>query len=208
MRPGQTLRVVLARRGAGPGDRSRSSRSATVAQAAGISPAQLGRLERAEISRPNLEQLCRAARALGLSTSVRFYPVGTPVRDAAQLALLRRFEARLGSPLYVRREVPLPIGGDLRAWDAMVLGADEPFFIDAETRIGDVQAVQRRIEIKRRDDPRASTVLLVVTRSDHNRRIIATHRESLRALLPLDGGAVLRAISAGRCPPAGGIVMV
>ncbi|HEY6571289.1 MAG TPA: helix-turn-helix transcriptional regulator, partial [Candidatus Limnocylindrales bacterium] len=159
----------------------------TAARAAGISRSQLGRLERAETSAPDLDQICRAARALGLQARIRLYPVGTPVRDAAHLALLKRFELRLGAPLTLRREVPLPIEGDRRAWDAMIEGSGRPFFSEAETHIHDVQAFERTVELKQRDDPRATVIILVATRSEHNRRVIGEHREALRGLFPLDG---------------------
>jgi transcriptional regulator with XRE-family HTH domain len=181
---------------------------ATVAHAAGMSAAQLGRIERAELEAPDLVQICRAARALGHIASVRLFPVGSPVRDAAHLALLQRFEARLGHPLRLVREVPLPIEGDRRAWDGMVLGAETPIFTEAETHIHDAQALERGIGLKLRDDPRSSTVLLIASRTRHNRRVIDEHRESLRGLFPLDGGAILRAISAGRVPNAGGILLL
>ncbi len=180
----------------------------TAARAAGISRSQLGRLERSEIPAPDLEQICRAARALGLQAAIRLYPVGTPVRDAAHLALLKRFELRLGAPLTLRREVPLPIAGDRRAWDGMIDGGERPFFAEAETHIHDVQAFERTIGLKQRDDPRAKVIVLVATRSDHNRRVIAEHREALRALFPLDGGAVLRAVAIGQAPSASGIVLI
>lgn len=181
---------------------------ATVARAAALSPAQVGRLERSEIRRPNLEQLARCARALGLELSARLYPVDAPVRDAAQLALLGRLERCLGAPLRLIREEPLPLSTDQRAWDGMIVGGGQPCFMEGETRIGDVQALERRIRLKQRDDPRARIVLLVAARSDHNRRIISAHRETLRDLLPLDGAAILRALRAGRCPPSSGIVLV
>lgn len=181
---------------------------ATVARAASLSPAQVGRLERGEIRRPNLDQLARCARSLGLELSARLYPVGAPVRDAGQLALLGRFERCLGVPLRLIREEPLPLAADQRAWDGVIHGGGQPCFVEAETRIGDVQALERRIRLKQRDDPRATVVLLVAARSGHNRTIITAHREALRELLPLDGAAVLRALRAGRCPPTGGIVVV
>jgi transcriptional regulator with XRE-family HTH domain len=181
---------------------------AATARAAGLSASQLGRLERGEIERPSLEQVCRGARVLGLAASVRLYPAGQPVRDSAQLALLDRFERRLAPPLRLRREVPLPIQDDLRAWDGMVESASHPFAIEGESHIRDVQALERKIALKLRDDPRVRLVVLVATRSEHNRRVIAEHRESLRALFPLDGGAVLRALAAGRPPSAGGIVLI
>jgi len=181
---------------------------ATVARAAGMSAAQLGRIERAELEAPDLAQICCAARALGNVASVKLFPVGSPVHDAAHLALLQRFEGRLGHPLRLLREVPLPIEGDRRAWDGMVLGAETSMFTEAETHIHDAQALERRIGLKLRDDPRSSTVLLVASRTRHNRQVIDEHRESLRGLFPLEGGAILRAIAAGRLPSAGGILLL
>ena len=181
---------------------------ATAARAAGLSPSQWGRLERNELDAPDLAQVCRAARALGLRGYVKLYPAGEPVRDSAQLNLLTRFEAALGPPLRMRREVPIPIQGDLRAWDAVVDGDGQPFFVEGESHVGDIQEVDRRITLKQRDDPRATTVVLVLTRSDHHRRLLETHREALRELLPLDGVAVLRAIRSGKRPSASGLVML
>jgi transcriptional regulator with XRE-family HTH domain len=181
---------------------------ADLARSAGLSPAQLGRLERGLIRRPTVEQLCRAWAPLGMRLSVRPFPVGSPIRDRAQVALLRRFEACLGPPLRLRREVPLPIVGDPRAWDGMIEGDGERFFIEGESRITDAQAVGRKLRQRVRDDPRASIVLLVATRSDHNRRVVAEHREALRDLLPMDGGPILRALRSGHRPAASGIVLV
>ena len=178
------------------------------ARAAGISRAQWGRLERNEEERPDLVELCCAGRALGLQLGARFHVVESPVRDRAQLALLRRFELQLGAPLRLRREVPLPIPGDHRAWDAMVEGDGRPFFIEAESHVGDAQDVERRVRLKQRDDPRASTVILALTRSAHHRDFLRAHREVVRELLPLDGPAVLRAVRQGRRPPASGLVLV
>ena len=181
---------------------------AVAARGAGMSASQWGRVERGVLEQASTEQLCRAARALGLVVSVRLYPDGAPVRDAGHLALIERFEARLRPPLRLRREVALPIPGDRRAWDGVVDGDARPFFAEFETHLHDIQATDRRIELKLRDDPRGAVVVLVVTRSHHNRRVLAEHREALRSRLPLDGGAVLRAIGDGRCPAASGIVML
>ena len=181
---------------------------ADVARSAGLSAGQLGRLERGLVGGPTVEQLARAWAPLGMRVSIRPFPAGSPVRDRAQLALLRRFEACLGRPLRLRREVPLPIEGDRRAWDGMVEGDGDPFFLEGESRVRDAQAIERKLRLRMRDDPRASLVLLVVTRSDHNRRVMAEHREALRDLLPMDGGPILRALRAGRRPASSGIVLV
>ena len=181
---------------------------ASVAVAAGLSRAQVGRFERAEIVDPGLAQMCRAARVLGLQASLKLYPAGSPVRDRAHLALIARFEARLGAPLRLRREVPLPIAGDPRAWDGVVSGSVTQTAAEFESHMTDLQAISRRIGLKLRDDPRVGAVILVVNRTGHNRIVIREHREALRDLFPLDGGQILRDLGAGRCPAAGGILML
>jgi hypothetical protein len=181
---------------------------ATAGKAAGMSEAQWGRLERGALERVDIVQLCCAGRALGWKGSWRYFPVADAVRDAPQLNLLRRFEALLGPPLHMRREVPLPVAGDLRAWDGMVHGDGAPFVVEGEAHAGDVQALERRLRLKLRDDPRAGVLVLALTRSSHHRALLAAHREVLRDLLPLDNAAVLPLLRAGRRPPAGGIVLV
>jgi transcriptional regulator with XRE-family HTH domain len=178
------------------------------ARSAGMSASQLSRLELDRLQRPDLEQLWRAASVVGLRPNINMYPVGSPLRDRAQLALLGRFERCLGSGLRMRREIPLPIQGDLRAWDALVEGTDASFFTEGESHVRDAQALERRLRGKMRDDPRARVVVLLLTRSSHHRAVLSEHREALRDLLPLDGAAVLRAIRAGRCPSASGIVLL
>ncbi len=181
---------------------------ASVAKGAAMSTAQLARLERGQVLRPTVDQLCRAARALGLNTSIRFYPVGSPVRDAGQLALLDRFVPVLAPPLSLRREVGLPIQGDLRAWDGMLLGGEGAAFAEGEAHLGDTQALARRIDLKLRDDPRGAVVILVVARTAHNQAVLREHREALRAQFPLDGAAIARALRSGHIPPASGIIVI
>jgi len=179
-----------------------------VAKGAAMSKSQVSRLERGMVLRPTVDQLARAARALGLSASMRLFPGGSPVRDAGQLALLGRFERLLGSPLSMRREVGLPIRGDPRAWDGMLLGDAGRAFVEAETHAGDTQALARRVELKLRDDPRGAVVVLVLARTVHNRRVMRDHREALRAQFPLDGPAIARVLRAGRVPAASGIILL
>lgn len=180
----------------------------SVARAAGISPSRLGRIERGRVRDPSLAAICRVARVLGLSASMKLYPAGSPLRDASQLALLGRFEAMLGPGLRLPREVVLPMRGDTRAWDGAITGAVGIAFMDAETRIGDAQAMARRLEIKLRDDPRSTILVLVVARTTHNLRVLREHRETLRQLLPLDGAAVARSLRAGRLPSASGLIVL
>ena len=180
----------------------------TIARASGISPSQLGRLERGDAPDPAIGVICRVARSLGLAASVKLYPAGVPVRDAAHLALFARFERLLAPPLRLIREVPLPIEGDLRAWDGAIGGAGRLCFTEGETRIGDTQAFARRTELKLRDDGRGTVVILLVARTRHNLEVLRASREALRALLPLDSAAIARALRDGRPPAASGIIVL
>ena len=178
------------------------------ARSAGISPAQLSRIERNILDAPSIEQLWRAAAPLGLRGFARLYPAGSPVRDRAHLAVLERFERIIAPPLRLIREVPLPLDGDLRAWDGMIIGRAGRCFVEVETHLRDMQAMDRRISAKLRDDPRSDTVVLVVMRSAHNRDVLRDHRESMRGLLPLDGAAIHAVLRGGQIPRTSGVVML
>jgi transcriptional regulator with XRE-family HTH domain len=181
---------------------------AAVARAAGLSRAAYGRFERGEMARPPMETVTRSARAVGLRASLRLYPAGSPARDAGQLRLERDLQAVLGTPLRFRAEAALPIPGDLRSWDGLITDGSTSGFVDGEMRLADIQTLLRRLEAKRRDDPRPGVLLLVVRDSVHNRRVLRDHREVLRALLPLDSAAILRELRGGRVPPAGGLLVL
>ena len=55
----------------------------------------------------------------------------------------------------VRREVPLPIPGDRRAWDAGITDGTVRASIEGVSRIDDMQALARQIALKTRDAPNA-----------------------------------------------------
>jgi transcriptional regulator with XRE-family HTH domain len=176
----------------------------------GLSRSQLGRLERGEIEGVTLEQLCRAGRAVGLKPALTWYPANDGPRDRPQLSAFDRFTPLLAPPLILRREVTLPVRGDQRAWDGRIETPDgrERCSVEVESKLYDTQATARRIALKQRDDPLAGVVILVVNRTAHNRRVLAEHREALRAQFPLDGAAIARALRAGRIPAASGIILV
>src|SRR6476659_2945960 len=60
-----------------------------------MSHSQFGRIERGVIEELTVEQLARAAAAVGLELSVKLYPGGDPVRDRGQLAVLARVKTLL-----------------------------------------------------------------------------------------------------------------
>lgn len=179
----------------------------TAGRAAGMSRAQFGRIERGEIATLSIDQLCRAAAAVGLRVTLRTFPDGDAARDAGQLAILERFRRRLPSAAHWRMEVPLPIPGDRRAWDALIVLARRRAGCECETRLRDAQATERRLALKLRDG-NVDIVLLIVPDTFANRRFLDQHREQLRGLLPLDSRQVLEAFRRGELPDRSGIVIV
>jgi transcriptional regulator with XRE-family HTH domain len=181
-----------------------------VAAATGASHQQVLRLERGELRRVSIEELGSWFAVVGLDLGIRAFPAGDPIRDRAQLALLERFRARLHPSIRWRTEVPLPMDRDLRAWDADIRGSQPAAWrcrVDAETRVADAQALERRLTLKARDDPDGHLILLLAeTRA--NRRAVGWLREGLRELLPLDPRQLLRALHAGDDPGGSGIVML
>ena len=170
-----------------------------------MSHAQFGRIERGELEGLTISQATRACAAVGLKLVIRMYPDADAVLDTPQLALLERFRARLGSPVWAR-EVPIPIAGDRRAWDAVVTIGGGRFAIEAEARLRDLQALERRIALKQRDS-NMEVVVLLVNDTRWNRRVLREHGQDLRASFPLDGRAILAAIDGGRPPVANGILL-
>ncbi len=179
----------------------------TAAASIGMSHPQFGRIERAELPNVSVEQLCRACVAVGLRFSGRAYPDGDPVHDRAQLALIRRFRARLPAGIGVRVEVPLPIERDRRAWDLVLDVEPNPTAVEAESRLRDIQALQRRVELKQRDGSMACVILLV-SDTPTNRRVIDLHGAHLRTTFPLVGREVLGALDRGLTPRANGLIVL
>lgn len=104
-------------------------------------------------------------------------------------------------------EVPLPIPGDLRAIDARTALEDQVIGIEAETHLADVQAIERRAVLKKRD-ARLDRLVLLVADTRHNRDALNAHREALRGAFPLDARAVLTALARGQAPAEDGIVVL
>lgn len=195
------------------GDELRESRLSTgltqddVGRAAGVSRAEVSRIERGSAPHVPYERLVVVAAVLGLDTSLRTFPSGEPVRDRAQLALLAKFRALLPTGLPWRTEVPLAIEGDRRAWDAVVGGVNWRLPIDAESRLRDVQALSRREALKRRDDGTDAMVLLVAG-TRNNRAVLRLANENLVADFPVRGRDAMAALSAGLMPRGSAIVVL
>jgi transcriptional regulator with XRE-family HTH domain len=181
---------------------------ADAGRSVGISRSQLGRIERGELRNVTLEQLCRAAAAVGLRGTFRLFPDGDPLRDTAQTRLLGRLRPLVPALVGWRLEVGLFGQPDSRAWDCVLTFPDGQVAVEAETRIRDAQALWRRISLKLRDDRTIGHVILVVGDTPANRRAVTAVRHLLRADLPLDTRQVLHALRLGQNPGASGIVFL
>jgi transcriptional regulator with XRE-family HTH domain len=177
-----------------------------VAAAAGTSRAEISRIELGRAPMVPLHRLAAIAAVLGLDLSVRLYPVGQPLRDKAQLALLDRLRRLLPETVAWRSEVPVPIGGDRRAWDASISGSGWTAYVDAETRLRDIQALQRRTALKQRDTGTARVILLLAD-SRANRSILAALALPLVAD-PIPSRVLIEAVRSGRDPGGGGVILL
>lgn len=180
---------------------------AAAGRAVRMSRSQFGRIERAELPNVTVDQLCRACAAVGLKFAGRAYPDGDPLRDAAQLALIARFRALLPATLRQRVEVPLPIVGDRRAWDLVLFVDPDCVAVEAESRLRDVQALERRIALKQRDGG-IDRLVLLINDTPSNRATLRLHGADLRAMFPMAGREVLAALRGGMTPAANGLVVL
>jgi hypothetical protein len=164
----------------------------------GISHTQVQRIEAGAASHVDIDLLARFAAVVGCELSMGIHPVGPPVRDKAHLALLARFAARLHRLLDWRTEVPMPIPGDMRSADGTVTAREFSAIVEAETRVDDIQAAERRLRSKQRDlgVPRA---ILLVADTRHNRHVIDGVPD-LRREFPIDTRHCLLALGRGEDP--------
>jgi transcriptional regulator with XRE-family HTH domain len=176
-----------------------------VAHGAAISQSWYSEVEAGTADGLTIVDSARIASVLGLDLSVRVYPGGSPLRDAAHSERLMRFLKHARTPLAYRFEVPLPALPDRpeqRAWDAVISGAGKRTAVELEMRLRDGQALERRMNLKRRDDPTEAFVLLVAdTRT--NRRVLAEHADLFGDLLRLRPSRVHAALTSGQHPPSG-----
>jgi transcriptional regulator with XRE-family HTH domain len=178
-----------------------------LARAAGISHSQVSRLERGLVGSASVRVLARLCEVAGLDLSVRAYPGGDPIRDAAQVRLLARFRQLLHPSLRWRTEVPLPMAGDQRAWDGVIIGPAWSVAVEAETRLTDAQALARRLALKERDGGLDRLILLLAdTRA--NRSTLRAARPALGDAFPIRQGPILAAIARGEEPAGYGTVLL
>jgi transcriptional regulator with XRE-family HTH domain len=164
----------------------------------GISHTHIRRIESGHAPHIDLELMSRIAAVLGHELSLGVHPVGAPVRDKAHIGLLDRFAARLAPSILWRTEVAIPIPGDLRSADGVAGATDFDAIVEAETRLDDVQAAERRLRGKQRD-LHTTRAILLVSDTRHNRMVIDQVPE-LRRQFPIDTRRCLAALGRGLDP--------
>lgn len=187
---------------------SRGLSQLEVARVASISQAKVSQIETASLATVSIRDVCHLLATVGLELSARAYPAGPPLRDAAHRALLERLRARIGQSVRWKFEVPFPITGGLRAWDAVMELANVRVAVEAETRVRDVQALQRRVSLKLRDDPNTTRVVLLIADTRSNREMVRAEARILSEEYPLSPRAMLSSLSEGRAPESSGVVLL
>lgn len=178
-----------------------------VARSARVSRSKVSRAERARSPRLTIADASAMLAIVGLDLVVRTSPGGDPIRDAGHAALLARFRARLHPSLRWATEVPLPMAGDRRAWDAMVNGDGWRVGVEAELHPDDLQALERKLALKLRDGG-VDRLVLLLRDSEANRRFIREHGAALRVRFPLAGRRAMELLAAAAELPADSIVLL
>jgi transcriptional regulator with XRE-family HTH domain len=168
--------------------RSVGLRQVDVARVAGVSPSWVSQIERGVASDISFRLLAVLLAIVGLDLSVRAYPGGSPLRDEGHRRLLGRVRALLPEGAAWRTEVPLPQPGDQRAWDAMTRVWGLPVGIEAELRPTDLQALERRLALKKRDGG-IDRLILVLADTRANRALLRLIGDSVRDSYPIQGRA-------------------
>lgn len=180
---------------------------AAVGRDIGLSDVQVSRVARGLAPSLTIVQASELLASVGQELSVRSFPTGQPLRDRGHLALLERLRARLHRTLGWRMEVPVMGSPDLRAWDAMILGTSWRRPVEAETRLGDVQALGRRLALKQRDGGEDVLVLLIAD-TRHNRIVLRSIGSLMVEQFPLPGRRALELLAAGVDPSQSSMILV
>jgi transcriptional regulator with XRE-family HTH domain len=178
----------------------------TVAASARLSQSALSRIEHGRARRVSVDTLSRVLAVLGLRLSLKAYPDGDPIRDAPQRRLLGRLQPLVDPLAGWRQEVPVTQDpSDRRAWDAVLATRPLPTHDEAETQLNDTQALQRRLELKKRDGERGRLILLVAdTRA--NRAVLRS--KPFGDAFPVSGSTALAALARGDDPGGDAIVVL
>ena len=189
---------------------SRGLTIAIVAAAVGLSPSQVGRIERGVHPSVTVAQLARIGAVAGLDIRVRSYPGPAATRDTAQIKLMHALRERLHPNLHLRLEVPVA-PDDQRAWDAVLSRfLDRPDALvptEFDSVIVDFQAQLRRMTLKAADAG-SECLIWVVAATRRNRTAIRDVRSLVAGTFPVSPRTALRALGEGRHPGGSSLILL
>jgi transcriptional regulator with XRE-family HTH domain len=180
---------------------------ATIGRSIGVSKARVSVIERGAYPGIPFVVVAQLLSSVGLELSARAYPVGGGLRDQGQIRPLGRLRSSVPPQAGWRTEVPLTRAGDLRAWDAVIRLPRCSIGVDAETRLRDIQAVDRRVMLKWRDSD-VTRVIVLVADTRGNRAALRDAGEAATSNFPIPGSRALAAIRRGEDPGGNAIVVL
>lgn len=179
---------------------------AEVAQALGWSESKVGRIERGQRKSVTHLELASYASVVGLRYSGRLFVGTTRLRDATQLETINAYRSEaVAWGWRCRIEEPLPLTGDLRAFDLMLSADRVRVAHEFISRLRDAQAQVRPILQKQRDAG-VPTLVLVLRDTAENRRAVREAGPALRDVFPLSARTVMQAMRECRDPGGNGII--
>jgi len=178
-----------------------------VAAAAGCSAASISRLERGLMADVSVDLLARCSSVVGLDLTLRTYPGGHPLRDAASNDILRAFRQRLHPTVNWRSEAPFPNPGDQRRWDGLIWTGEWRFGVECESSPRDWQALAGRLGLKIRDGA-VDGVILVLPETRRVREFLQATSPFLPEFFPVPGRRALARIASGVDPGGSSVVVI
>lgn len=189
--------------------RARLAAGLTIRQVAsliGVGRTTVLRMEQGWLPGPRPMMLARHAAAVGLRARIRLYPGDGAVRDAGQVALIRRFRERIGNAGRWAFEVPIPRPGDQRALDAVLTVPGGRIGLEFYVRLADCQAQLRAAHLKQRDADLEGMVI-VVKATHANRRALREAAPAISDTFPGSTRRLLAILAAGELPAANGVIL-
>jgi transcriptional regulator with XRE-family HTH domain len=179
---------------------------AEVGRLLGWSPSKVRRIERGQRrSVTHLELACFAS-VVGLRYSGRMFPGSVRLRDATQLEMINAYRRlAVGWGWSCTIEDPLPVTGDMRAFDLVIHSGRIRIAHEFVSRLHDLQAQVRPILRKQRDAG-VTSLVMVVKDTIENRRLYQEAGGALDDLFPLRPRDLLTALRSRRDPGANGVL--
>ncbi|MGI8828157.1 MAG: helix-turn-helix domain-containing protein [Candidatus Limnocylindria bacterium] len=174
----------------------------TQAQVAAIlhtSISHVSRVENGLIKGITLPELFRHAAVVGQKPYIKLFPLVARPMDHAQLALFARFRERIDRGWRVIVEAPMPIAGDLRAADALLIIPTCRCVVEVITRLADLQAQLRSARRKVRE-LEADRLIFVVLASETNRRAVHDAGRAADDAFPIRTKLALQRLTDGLDP--------